>query len=243
MKCEKCGGNLTLEDVACPHCEAINEHAVQHIREMNRYKKDYEGTRKEVYSVTKAYAGLTVRIVILAVLVVLTIVCGVLSGEVYSIRRHLIEVARNDEECREQIEQYLKEREYYALAVFCDEKSIDTIEEGYEDYYGILYAAGQYRFFYDYVMYTLRPYEGSDMQTYADRIAELLSDFYKVFDESHYCYVGTQGKQYQAVLEMQEQMNALLVAYCGVTPKEAEAFPTMTNAQRALAIEEGIANE
>ena len=87
MKCEKCGGNLSLEDVVCPHCDTLNEHAVQHIRDMNKYKKDYEGTKQEVYTVTKSYAGISVRIVIIAILVVLIVACSLLSEEFYSMKR------------------------------------------------------------------------------------------------------------------------------------------------------------
>lgn len=81
MKCESCGGNLTLEDVVCPYCEAVNPHAIEHIRQMKRYQKDYEGTKEQVYDVTKRYVSVSVRIIVIAVLIVLIILCGVLSDE------------------------------------------------------------------------------------------------------------------------------------------------------------------
>ncbi|MBQ7775590.1 MAG: hypothetical protein IJ379_06685 [Lachnospiraceae bacterium] len=240
MKCAKCGGNLTLEDVVCPYCEALNEHAVEHIREMNRYKKDYEGTKQDVYSVTKNYAGITVRIIIIAVLLVLIVICGLLSGEAYSIRRKITVAQRNEKECIEIMEQYLADREYYAMAVFCETNSINAYEEGFEEYNSIIYAVRHYRYIYDMVMRTLRPYEGADMQNNIGYIADYMNDFYKIFDENTdaYYYVGDSQESLEAAQGMKEQLEALLMAYCGLTKEDVESLQGMTEAERALLIEE-----
>lgn len=240
MKCEKCGGNLTLEDVVCPYCEALNEHAVQHIREMNRYKKDYEGTKQEVYSVTKNYAGITVRIIVIAVLIVLTVICGVLSGEAYSIKRNIKIAQRNDKECKETMEQYLEDRDYYAFAMFCDINKISAYEEGYEEYNSIIYAVRQYHYAYDAIMRTVKPYEGVDNQNSISYIAEYVNGFYKIFDESsdNYYSANTSEKSMEVALEIKEQLEALLMAYCGLTQEDIAGFADMSKAERALIIEE-----
>ena len=59
MKCEHCGGNLTLEMLACPYCGKENPHAKQHIRDMKKYQGDFSDTRSEVYSVVNKYSGIT----------------------------------------------------------------------------------------------------------------------------------------------------------------------------------------
>ena len=244
MKCENCGGNLTLEDVVCPYCEALNQHAVEHIREMNRYKKDFEGTKEEVYSVTKNYAGISVRVIIIAVILILTIICGLLSGEAYSIRRHIKEAQRNDAKCKEIMDQYLEERNYYAFSAFCNENYIDVSDENYEEYKSILYATNYYTYLYDNIMRTVKPYEGADMNSYKDWITQYLNEFYKIFDDEDYWhYVGTSGETYEEAVKIRDQIHALLVAYCGVSKEEVERFPEMSSAERALAIEEGMKNE
>ena len=230
MKCENCGGNLTLEDVVCPHCEALNEHAVEHIREMNRYKREFEDTREEVYSVAKSYAGITTRIVVIAVLVVLTIVCGILGGEAYSIRGDMLkaEAKKNLEESKATLDYYLETRDYYALAAFSNEKNIHTYEGDFAEYDSMLYAAKQYAFLYDYIMKAAYPYEGMDMQNNVKWIGELLVAFYKIFDAESIHYVGESETDYEHALQMQEQIYALLMAYCNLTKEDVEALATMT---------------
>lgn len=233
-----------MEDVVCPYCDALNEQAVEHIREMNRYKREFEGTKENVYSVTKNYAGITVRIVILAVLVVLTIVCGILGGEVYSIRRNITQARRDDSKCKEIMEEYLAERDYYALSIFCEENSIYSSEEGFEEYDSIIYAANYYSYLYDSIMRTLKIYEWEDMQTYSTRIAQYLNDFCKIFKETDsYYFMGDTEKEKEVAAAMQEQIRALLMAYCGLTKEEAAALPDMSDAQRALVIEGGLLHE
>lgn len=244
MKCKNCGGNLTLEDVVCPHCEAINEHAIEHIREMNRYKTDYEGTKQEVISTTKAYAGIAIRIIILAVLIVLTIICGMLSGETYSIKRDITEAFRNDEKCKAQIEEYLESRDYYALAVYCDNNEIRTSTEGYEEYKGVVYGALQYAYFYDYVMKAASTSDESKIQSYAEWMSEQLNSFYRMLDETDfYCYVDEANEYYKSILEMEEQMHALLITYCNLTQVEADELRNMSKAEITLLLQEGLADE
>ena len=244
MKCEKCGGNLTLEDVVCPHCEALNEHAVQHIRDMNRYKKDYEGTKRQVYSVTQKYAGFSVRMIIIAVLIVLIVVCGVLSGEAYSIRRKIMQAdaKKNAASYKQQIDEFLEDRDYYAVAAFCNEHCIYSSTEEYEEYASFIYATQYYAYIYDYVLKTLKPYEGANMQNKAKYIAEHLDQFYAIFipEQYSYRYIGEDEEDIRIALEMQEQIHALLMAYCGLTKEEADALPDMSSAERTLLIEEKL---
>ena len=244
MKCKNCGGNLTLEDVVCHHCEAVNEHAIEHIRQMKRYQKDYEGTKQEVIATTKTYAGITVRVIILAVLIVLMIVCGILSGEAFSIKRDITEATRNDEKCKKQIEEYLESRDYYALGIFLETKNIGTNSEGYEDYRGVIITSTQYMYFYDYVMKVVKPREGSDIQSYYEWIAEQINKFYRVLDDTdYYCYVASDDMQYDYILEMEEQMHALLITYCGLSQEQVENLRNMSKAEMTLLIQEEVANE
>lgn len=45
MKCEFCGGTLSLENEYCPHCGRPNEHARKHIEDMRHYDSVYEETK------------------------------------------------------------------------------------------------------------------------------------------------------------------------------------------------------
>ncbi len=244
MKCEKCGGNLTLEDVVCPYCEALNQHAVEHIREMNRYKKDYEGTKQEVYSATKNYIGVTVRLIIIAILVVLTVFSGILLGESYSIRRSIVEVKTksNAKEYTQIMEQYLAEREFYEFSMFCEANEITAYGDILSEYGNIVLMTNQYRYIYDYVMTIAYPREGQEMQLYIKWIGEYLDGFYKVYDrEKNYLYdKGDEARNLEIAGQVQEQIHALLMAYCGLSQEDIDKLPTATSAERLTILEKGI---
>lgn len=245
MKCENCGGNLTLEDVVCPHCEAVNPHAIEHIRQMKRYQKDYEGTKEQVYDVTKRYVSVSVRIIAIAVLIVLIILCGILSDEGYSLHRKkkLAEAKRNKEEITTMIEEYLESQEYYALHSFLEAYYIEYSAEGYEEYRPLKHAATQYYFFYSDVIRVMYPYSEESLKTYPGRIEGDLASFYKLYDEEYYANVYDNPKHKEDILKMEEQINAMLVAYCGLTMEEAEGLKNMTQAQRMSLLEERILHE
>ena len=244
MKCKNCDGNLTLEDVVCPYCETINEHAIEHIREMNRYKKDYEGTKQEVITTTKAYAGVTVRIMILAVLIVLTVMCGILSGETYSIKRRFTEAFRDNDECRSQMEAYLEDRDYYALAMYCDANYIDVSDAEYEEYDSVIRAADIYMYFYDFCMKMTGTDEESRIQSYTEYMSEQIYDFYRMLNEQdYYLYVKESDAYYEDILRIEEQMQALLVTYCHLSTEEADTLQGLTKAETNLLLQEGVLNE
>ena len=245
MKCENCGGNLTLEDVVCPYCEAVNPHAIEHIRQMKRYQKDYEGTKEQVYDVTKRYVSVSVRIIVIAVLIVLIILCGVLSDEGYSLQRKLATAKseRKVEEYTEIIEEYLENHDYYALYSFLEANYIEYDTEGYEEYRTISRAVTQYVFLYGDVIRVIYPYSEESLKTYPGRIEGELASFYKLYDEENYVNIYDNPLHKDAVLQIEAQINALLVAYCGLTPEEAEGFKDMSQAQRMSLLEERILHE
>lgn len=245
MKCDNCGGNLTLEDVVCPHCEAINPHAIEHIREMKRYQKDYEGTKDEVYNVTKRYIGVSVRIIAIAILIVLIILCGIICDESYSINRKLMQAKakRNYDENTAIIDAYLDEGDYYALYVFLEENYINTSFDVYDAYDPIIYATTRYGFLYSYIIRYRNTDSVESLQSYPTRIEEELSSLYKLYDAENYVNVEGNPEQKEQVLRIEEQVNALLVTYCGLTMEEADSLQEMSKAQRLAVLEERLLNE
>ncbi|MBO5143084.1 MAG: hypothetical protein J6C46_08910 [Clostridia bacterium] len=77
MKCSYCGGPLNLEEEVCAYCGAKNEQAVKHIENMKKYSRDYEKTKKDVYTTAKKNTSLTVKSLIIAVLLILIAICSV----------------------------------------------------------------------------------------------------------------------------------------------------------------------
>lgn len=242
MKCASCGGNLSLEDVVCPYCDALNEHAVEHIREMNQYKREFEGTKKEVYSVTKGYAGIAVRAVICVVLILCISVLIVIKNYSYDIRYSMEErnACKYVEEYSGEMDRYLEARDYIGFLSFCNEKGINLYDDEYAKYRGIDNIARQYEQIYMNIMRILE-YEllgdGFDSVKY---LADSLDNFYEALNPESYMYIGTDAERRQILTEMQEQVHALLRTYCGLSAEDIEELPYLSSGKRALLIEERL---
>ncbi len=245
MQCEKCGGTLTLEDVVCPYCEEVNKHAIQHIREMKRYKKAFEGTQADVYSTTKKYTRTVIKIGVIAVLLVVTVICGIASGKAYSIRRmwKTSQSVRNADERKAVMEQYLEERDYYSLSLYADEYYIDTYEGTFQEYDSVIRMANCYYYIHTGILHLMKPYEGADITYDVHNISNSVNDFYKIFNPDYYYYIGDSEKNREIAAEVEEQIKALLIAYVGITGEEADALSGMSDAQRILVIEEKLLHE
>lgn len=48
MQCKNCGANFASDQLRCPYCEAVNEHALKLAKELQQYDKKYEKSRDEM---------------------------------------------------------------------------------------------------------------------------------------------------------------------------------------------------
>ena len=69
MRCENCGGKISLEATFCEYCGSPNPHAQSHAREMKRFRRDFEKSRSSVHSAVRSYTGLSVHMVIIVLLI------------------------------------------------------------------------------------------------------------------------------------------------------------------------------
>lgn len=240
MKCENCGGNLSLEDVVCPYCDSVNEHTIQHIRDMNRYKREFEGTRKNVEEVAKKHTGNMVKIVTICILLIAIIICCFLSDQSYSIRIEINEnkAEREFEQNQKILLQYLEEGEYYSFYSYIYEKNIPTYHGKYEEFREIYYATNQYTYIYDFVVSLQGNGKYIDKEEMLEMLITSVNDFYKVYDENNYLHIAEGEPYYEAVKGIEDRIKALLVTYMGLSKEDVENFGELTNTQRRRLIEE-----
>ena len=62
-------------------------------------------------------------------------------------------------------------------------------------------------------------------------------------DTDFYCYVEPNHELYEYILEMEEQMHALLITYCNLTQEQVENLRNMSKAEITLLIQEEVENE
>lgn len=79
MKCENCGGRISLEDEFCPNCGAVNRNAQKHIKDMRRYQSTFANVQQDVQEATKRYSEVTVRIIMIAVLLIMAILFSLVA--------------------------------------------------------------------------------------------------------------------------------------------------------------------
>lgn len=248
MKCENCGGSLSLEAAYCPHCGTVNKHAQQHVKDMNRYHGEFKATQRHVYAVVKNYAGISVRAAIIAGLLILTVALGIVASMDYDIKRGIMKgrAERNWEEYSAHLDQLILEEDYIALSAFAQENYIDAYESPYEKYVSVLRAADQYTYLYDTILSVYaqiqKEEQWEDTSTYAKRLGEQLNYFYDALDMERYSYYqGADSQSNQAALErMEETATVLLQAYCGLTPEDGAELKDLTPAKRMVLLEERL---
>ena len=247
MKCKYCGGNITLETAFCPYCGKPNEHAQKHVRDMEKYQGVYEETRSDLQEAANRYTGSTVRIIIIAVLIILIILLLLLAGNAYSIKRAWIQAQnnKNAETVMKQMDEYLENEDFIAFTHFCNENYIDTYETEFEVYMPVERASQSYSYVYNSIMEVACPPTYADANSRIEYLAENLDYFYNNVDMSQYEYFENIDieKNEKALAAMEEKVELLLVTYCNFTEEEAKSMKSMSNAKRAVTIEEAILDE
>ena len=245
MKCEYCGGTLYLEDENCPYCGRPNPHAKKHIEDMRRYQGEFENTKKYVYDKTRTYTQVVVRMVILAVLVILSVGLYVLDDNMHTLIRRWEQnrsVKKYDEYCKI-LDGYLEEEDYRAFSVFCQAHMLDNYYGEYAEKYGKLIWANRY---YVYLMDYLSDYAFPKRYTtnlQAKWVAEEMEYFYKYLENPPVAYmtdVTDDPMVTQALEKMEKNVQDFLIVFCGFTREEAQSMRDMNNAKRQILLEEKL---
>lgn len=248
MKCEYCSGNMSLEDERCPHCGQLNKHAQQHIKDMKHYKGEFEQTREGVYKSTKGYTQVTVRIIIIAVLVIVMVLLGVLRYNAWSFRRMLMtsDAKRNVKEYSATLDRYMEEENFRALMLFEREHNLSYLSEGYEQYQPVLRAVDNYGTVCDYIMRLTTPTEYTDINQQIEYLNESLEYFYSSCNLEKYSHIENVDREenVEALNRMKQNIAMLLQTYCYLTEEDLEGFEELSKAKRGTLIEERMeANE
>lgn len=243
MKCEYCGGNMSLEDERCPHCGQLNKHAQQHIKDMKHYKGEFEQTREGVYESTRKYTQATVRMIIIAVLVIVIVILGVVYSNVWSFGRMIAQsdAKRNYKEYSANLDKYMEEEDFWALARFQTEHAVGNLDL-YKDYYPIMRAAGNYCDVCDYIMRIATPPKYDDRQQNITYLNENLDYFYIACDLERYSYIDNIDREenIMAINCMKQNIRNLLKTYCNFTEEDVTQFESLSKAKRGALLEERL---
>ena len=246
MKCEFCGGKISLEDPFCRHCGRENLQARKHVSQMKQYEGEFRETQEQVYRVSRRYGEITARIIIVVVLLVVLITLLILQANIHHWQRAFGQrkAEKLYPEYSARIEEYLAKEDYLSLASFVDANYISGFDSKYECYQPIFRAVNAYTNLYSNINQVYA--EGKDVE---DKNLEYLGDtldmFYSTLKLDSYTYVkNLDEEKCQAVFDaMEEYTRALLMTCFGLSREEAMELKDLSNSRRIIMIEEHIKNE
>lgn len=244
MRCENCGGEISLEAAFCEYCGSPNAHAQSHAKEMKKFRRAFERSQSSVDSTLHRFTGLTVRVVIAVLLLLAIFLLFIIGGRAYSIRRMIIQsrTQRNAPEIMQTMDELLAAEDFIRFSSFCEENYVDCYDNVFERYAPAERAAGAFAYVYRDLMSLAAPPEYADTDNMVSALADDLDYFYDAANLDNYeYYERADSLQNRAALEaMKQRVELLLVTYCGLEADELEGFEDMSSARRAVLIEGAV---
>jgi len=244
MRCENCGGEISLEAAFCEYCGSPNRHAQRHAREMKSFRRAFEKSERSVHSAVHSFTGTSLRIVIIALLILAVFLLLILGGKSYEFRRMIVQgrTERNAAQVMAVMDGLLAAEDFLAFNAFCDENYVDCFDNAFEKYAPAERVGAAFSYVYRDLMALAAPPEYAQPENLAAALADDLDYFYDVVDIADYEYYdGADSEQNRAALAaMKQRVELLLITYCGLSEEEAQAMETMSAARRAIILEEAV---
>ncbi len=246
MNCPHCGAPVTLEQGFCPSCGMPNKQAAQHSRDMAHYNNEFEKTRRGVYGTLKAYKGITARLLVFVIAIVVMIVAFALMNNAYSIHKNRMmkEAKEHGEEIEAQILEYLEYGDYVTLYFYSEHYALTNHsyekDSRFARYYPTLAMARDYSNVYMDLMPIVTSDDPSERRRSLSSVNDDINYLYKhLYEGDEYFYdYGDLDLSYRTRDEIEKQTDALLIRYLGFTPEETEAFHSMSEGKRNSLLED-----
>ncbi len=244
MRCKHCGGEISLEAAFCSYCGQPNEQTMGSAVEMKKFRRSFEATRTAVHSRVQRFTGASVRIVIIALLILAIFLLLIMGGRAYSLRRMIVQgrTERNAPAVMEQMDALLEAEDFLAFSSFCDENYVDCFDNAFEKYAPVERAAAAFSYAYRDIMALAAPAEYQSADDIIPALVDDLDYFYDVADISGYEYYdgADNALNRQALGAMEQRIRLLLISYCDLTEDEAAALRDMTAVGRGTVLEEAM---
>lgn len=247
MKCPNCGGQMGLEDAACPYCGTPNAQATQHQSDMAHYRQEYARTQESVIEKTTLLQRHGSWLVILSILLVGLVAGVILEANAWDIGYSMREknVERDAAENFQALDAYLEQGDYGKFVGYYSANGVSLMSEN--PYQGLETAAYAYVDLLEYVYalndstsYQFKPEYAADTCNYLatdlNRIYTLEERYSSDFDR----YVPPDKRAY--LDDIRDRTAAIAKAYFGLSDKDIEDIPDLSTKKLAQMIEEGIAS-
>lgn len=246
MRCKHCGGEISLEAAYCSYCGKPNEHAARHAGEMAAFRSDFEAAKSHVEHKVHRFTGVSVRMAVITLLLIATVLLLLLGSRAYSIRRSWVSARseRSAEACMAEMDALLSAKDFLSFNAYCEANYIDPYDNIFEKYAPAERAARSFSYLYTDILRTANPPAYYDTERLLSTLTDDLEYFYSALDMEQYeYYEGADSLQNRTALAaMEARVELLLQSFCGLSAEEAAALRDMSEARRAVTLEEAMAD-
>lgn len=246
MKCPHCGSPIRLEDKYCSYCGLPNDLAAQHQKDMKHYQKAFDQTRSEVLDSTRKSRKKMGSFLVLAVMVILILFTS--QAEEFSwhlgLRLQKLQIKAYKEKHLSALEDMLDNQDALGLGEYYDRYSL-YLSDDFRCYNAVNDASAYFEMVFFFISdYLVDPdYVDEENQSrYIRSLANNLNEIFHVKEKYSYdedLYFNQNRLDY--IRSIQDDTKALLVAYLGLTPDEADSYEDLSSSRQYALLERKFA--
>lgn len=233
MKCPHCGSPIRLEDKYCSYCGLPNDLAAQHQKDMSRYQKAFDRTRSEVLDSTrstKKKLGCFVVLAVMALLILLTSQAKDWSWTL-GLRLQKMQIEAHEEEHLSALEDMINNQDSFGLGEYFDRYSL-YMSDRFRCYNAVRNASDYFEMVFLFISDYLVDSDYLDEENQSRYIRSLATNLDEIFHvEEKYNYdedLFFTPNRLDYIHNIQNDTKALLVAYLGLTPEEADSYEDLS---------------
>ena len=214
---------------------------------MDRYEQEFQQTQSEVYQKTRHFTSLTVPLTVVFILILLNIASFVFVAKSWDIGSGLQkqQIHSHLSKHQENINTYIQNGDFCGLSYYYSQNSL-YYEDAFDKYNALISASDSYRNIYRILVDTSSSYNNYyfDADEISHTITTLARDIHDIYNlEENYSYNAEEyftDETNAALTDLRTQTKAILVAYAGLTPEEAEELPDLSSRKQKEYLERGL---
>ncbi len=244
MKCPHCSAPLMIEDEVCRYCGKENPYFTEHRAQMKEFTEDFAETQQEVVEAAKKTTHFTASIAVVCALAALNLLILLGFANLWDIQGVYENWYTNQHatEIRATLETYSDAQDpigmyhYHDATVFGSNNDLD-------DYDSVYWVVWMYSILHESIVeiafYQERSYQ--TVSELAEDISDYLSSYYRYATQEDYDDPAEFSAEHQATIDMTTaRLEAMIETYLGIPAEEIPALMELSDARRAIAIEEGV---
>lgn len=250
MLCEKCGHKIGVEELKCPHCGADNPFALQHEQNMQQYDKRFDKTGKGVLERARSMGELGVKAAVIVILIIGSIITSLIESYNYSDHddrdTRSRDAVKYSQEYTAELDELIENGEYMESVSYMYSHGImNSGDEAYDELRGYKYVASDY---YECMQYIEEIVLRSDNEEYFDHLDTYISGFcmyLEDFRETYEVWAGSDSsvKYHPYIQDLESELRTAMGVYFSMDEDEVEEFLSLSEAAKAVKLEEVFRHE